>query len=1108
MKKMYVTLAAREKCYLYAAFLLLFFCNFHSTAQEITPELTVIHGKVTDVAGTPIIGASVFEVNSKRGTQTDIDGNFSLSVLPDAQLRISYIGYNPQEVKAENNMIITLKENENLLDEIVVVGYGQQKKVNLTGAVSSIDIGKNLDGRPQQDLSKALQGTVPGLSVTNSQGGINSEPTLSIRGLGTLSNSAQSAPYILVDGVPMDDISFLNTQDIQSISVLKDAASSSIYGARAAFGVILITTKSAKKTDRITISYSNNFAWDSPTYLPDYPNVPTQIRALSQANKRAGLENELFGMYLDTMLPYAEAWERQNGGKKSGYREMRPYKSMDDVGDYFVNADGTGAMYYADWDVRKIMFKDWSPSMSHNISIQGSGEKADYYVSFGYNDKEGVLKFNTDKLKKYTVSSNINFNITDNLQSGIRINYSDKTYTQPNTRRSTYTYLWRWGSFFGPYGTINGIDARNDIAYLKNAAEAKDKTTFTKISVYLKALVTKDLTINADYTYDITNRNYSEPGYPVTFYNTWGGNISSPVTIDNNTGTYMYELNTQVTKWTLNIYGNYKYTFGNEHHLNVMLGGNGESELYKSFWAKRTNLYSTDYPQINLTYGTQTTNSSASHWSAAGYFGRINYDWNGIWLIELNGRYDGSSRFPKNDHWAFFPSVSAGYRFSEEEYFEKIKNKVINNGKIRLSYGEIGNQAVGNYMFLSTITPILPSSTYWLDADGNKIAALSMPTYIDPELGWERIQTFDAGIDLGLFNDKITVTFDWYQRTTRDMLAPGQAMPGILGTTAPYTNSGTLRTRGWELCLALRHKFGDWDTYATFNLSNATTKVTKWNDSSRLLNSYYSGMTYGDIWGFETERYFTEDDFNADGTYKDGIASQSALEQGSFHYGPGDIKFKDLNGDNVISGGKGTAENHGDLKVIGNFMPRYEYSFHLGTAWHGFDIDCFFQGVGKRSQWTQSAFVMPFMRGADALYANQTRYNYYDYENGIYYINQSNDYPRMYPGNSGFGTISVLQRGNHNFYPQTRYLVNMAYLRFKNITIGYTIPNELVKKAYLSKIRIYFSATNICNLIKKSKYPIDPEINTSESSTDLANGTWGRVAPITKTVSFGLQATF
>ena len=321
MKKMYYSIKPKSvdqlRRFLFLTLILFSLGTFNALSQD---SLINSSGKVTDEQGEPIIGASILELGTTRGTQTDINGDFSLNTTPNATLRISYIGYTTQEVKVGPDLTIVMKENTKALDEIVVVGYGQQKKVNLTGAVNTVDIGKNLEGRPQQDLSKALQGTVPGLSVVNSQGGINSSPTLSIRGIGTLSNNAQSAPYILVDGVPMEDISFLNTQDIQSISVLKDAASSSIYGARAAFGVILITTKSAKKVDRITINYSNNFAWDSPIYLPNYPDVPSQIRALSQANRRAGLENELFGMYLDTMLPYAEAWKEQNNGRKANYR--------------------------------------------------------------------------------------------------------------------------------------------------------------------------------------------------------------------------------------------------------------------------------------------------------------------------------------------------------------------------------------------------------------------------------------------------------------------------------------------------------------------------------------------------------------------------------------------------------------------------------------------------------------------------------------------------------------------------------------------------------------------------------------------------------------------
>ena len=1084
------------------------FCGtFFSFAQASQDSLISISGHAFDETHQPIIGASVLELGSSRGTLTDIDGRFALHTRPHATLRISYIGYDSQEVKAVNGMSVCLKESSTALDEIVVVGYGQQKKVNLTGAVSSVDVARNLEGRPLQDVSKALQGTAPGLSVVNSQGGINSEPSLSIRGVGTLSNNAQSAPYILVDGVPMQDISFLNTQDIQSISVLKDAASSSVYGARAAFGVILITTKSAKKVERITVGYSSNFAWQSPTTLPSYPDVPTQLRALSAANHRAGIENELFGMYLDDMLPYAEAWYKQNNGKKSGYREMRPFSHWDDVGDYYVAPDGSGAMYYADWDVRRIMFRRFTPASSHNLSLQASSEKANLHTSFAYNSKDGVLRFGTDHLKKYVVNSTLTYHIAPWLQSDLRFAYSSKQYSHPNTRRSTYTYLWRWGSFFGPYGTINGVDTRTDIAYLSQAATATQRTSFTRLYALVKATPLQHLTINSDFTVDITHTISSSPSFPVSFYDTWGGNLSTPTTLYSGSGTSIYEAASKDTKWTFNIYALYSRTLARDHNLSVMLGANAESLISHSFWAQRVGLYSTDSPQLNLAYGSSTLGSNASQWSAAGYFTRINYDWRGIWLAELNARYDGSSRFPSHHHWAFFPSASFGYRFSEEQYFAALKS-VVNNAKLRLSYGEIGNQAVGDYMFLSTISPISLGSTYWLDSDGNKVVAFSAPTYVDSALSWERISTLNLGIDISLFSDKVSLSFDWFQRTNNRMLAPGKAMPATLGVSAPYTNSGSLRTRGWELSLALRHRFHHVNTYASFLISDAFTRVTRWNNESSLLNSYYSGMNYGDIWGFVTDRYFTPSDFLPDGSYAPGIASQTSLEQDSFHYGPGDIKFKDINGDGVINGGKGTASDHGDLVVIGNSLPRYEYSFHLGADWHGFDIDCFFQGVGRRSQWTQSAFVMPFMRGADALYAHQTHYNYYDATTGTYHILQSNDYPCLYPGNTDYGTISVLLRGNHNFYPQTRYLVNMAYLRFKNITLGYTIPQSITSRAHISKARIYFSAENLCNIIKRSKYPIDPEVNTSQSGTDLANGTWGRTAPITRTISFGLQATF
>ena len=388
--------------------------------QQQTSNITVT---IVDSKGEPIIGANVVQKGTTNGTITDVEGKATLSIKPGSTIQVSFVGYQTQEIKVTKDMRITLKDDNELLDEVVVVGYGTQKKANLTGAVSSVDVAKTMEGRPQSDVMKALQGAVPGLTITNNSGDINASASIEIRGVGSINGTLK--PLYIVDGVSMSDISFLNPEDIEDISVLKDAASASIYGSRAAGGVIMIKTKTAKNKDRVSIKYSNNFSWSNATYLPDYGSVPSQIQALSQANKRAGLANELFGMYLDTMLPYAEAWEQQNGGKKAGYREMRPFQSWSDVGDYYVNPDGSGAMYYANWDVQNIMFQT-APAQTHNLSVSGSTGKANYYLGFGYTDKEGQMNFNPDQLQRYNVNANFNVALNDWLETGFRFNFVNK----------------------------------------------------------------------------------------------------------------------------------------------------------------------------------------------------------------------------------------------------------------------------------------------------------------------------------------------------------------------------------------------------------------------------------------------------------------------------------------------------------------------------------------------------------------------------------------------------------------------------------------------------------------------------------------------------------
>lgn len=1078
-------------------------------AQKAT---MTISGTVKDENGAPLVGANVMERSTTRGIVTDIDGKFTLKVAPGSTIIFSYLGYSTVEQKAASNMDIVLKEDNALLDELVVVGYGQQKRANLTGAVSTVNVDKDLVAKPQMDVAKSLQGIVPGLSVINTQGGIDAQPKLTIRGVGTLSNNETSSPYIIVDGIPTEDLTLINPNDIESVSVLKDAASTSIYGSRAAFGVILITTKGGAK-DKVSVNYTNNFSWGTPSILPDYADVPSQLEAMMEVNRNAGTSNpELFGMYFNqpisapgtdlngkTMIDLAKLWQQQHGYKKDDqYRNLRPYQSLSDVGDYYLDPATGKALFYADWDVVGINYRDWTPSQSHNINVNGTSGRTSYYLSFGYDKKEGVLAANPDELHRYNVTANIQSGVTDWLTVGARFQYTDRTYTKPNPTETPYQYMWRWGSFFYPYGMIDGVDLRSPYALLKAAADDETHTKFTRMTGYLKANIIDGLTLNADYTY--TNRNVfvDEVRSPVYGYNTWG-TVDAPSMYSSSS--YVYQDSRYNNRWALNVYANYEFNFG-KHNFNVMAGGNAEGGTYRMHYSQRRDLTNVNLPELNLASGEQLVGSEHSHWGTAGYFARINYNWNEIWLLELNGRIDGSSSFPANDRWAFFPSGSVGYRFSQEKYFEPLRD-IISNGKLRASFGEIGNEAVGNNMYIQTIGN--PSSSYWLDAKGSRLTMYDLPKMVSETLTWERIQTADIGLDLGFFNNSLNVTFDWYQRKTLDMLAPGTVLPDVLGADAPYGNNGSLRTRGWELSASWNKQFGDFNVYVSGNVSDFKTVVTEWNNPTGILSDYFSGKVYGDIYGFETDRLFTEDDFTWDAQgnrtgYAPGVANQDGLVgSGNFQYSPGDTKYKDLNNDGKIDGGKGTTSDMGDLKVIGNSTPRFQYGFRLGGSWKGIDIDMYFQGVGKWSQWSTGAFVMPFSRGADGIYENQMDYWTPD--------NTDAWWPRLYPGNGVSGTVSGVATGAYNFYPQSKYLIDRSYLRFKNLTVGYTLPQNLTKKWYIEKLRVYFTAENLCELINNSFAPVDPEIDSSEVSGN-GNGTWGRITPMMRTISCGLQLTF
>ena len=1116
----------------------------------------VIQGSVLDENNEPVIGASVVQKGVRtNAVATDAFGNFKIRVPKGATLEVSYVGYQTMDIKAADGMTIYLQPTTEMLNEVVAVGYGTQKRANLTGAVSTVDVARTMESRPVADVTKALQGAVPGLTITSTSGDINSSSGIRIRGVGSLTNGRASSPLIVVDGVPVDNLDFIDPNDIQDISVLKDAASAAVYGARASFGVILITTKAAAKQDKVSVSYSANFAWSTPTVLPNFvSSVEDAYASLQPYYRGLGSNKSVVGdMLYSEMIPWFEKWYEQHGDRYDRIVALQPYQDENNIGDYRI-VDGK-IIRYADWDMNETVYR-WAPQQKHNVSLEGTSGRTQYRLSFGYDGRENMMRYEPEKLSQYMVNANISTGITDWLKAGTRISFTQRDYKEPNTPSNTLQYAMRWAPFVSNWGTMTdpetGIERyfQNTLSERILAPTDRTRTRQTRLQAWLQAEIIKGLTLNADFTYDFRSAD-TKASWAVQETWAWGGipwMVNTWPTPENGLTaqdrTLVRGRKNDMDRWTTNVFATYAKTFNQAHNLKVMAGFTAERYTYDNLYAQHKGRYDLDLIDLDLTYGAQasdfTITGGSGHSATAGFFGRVNYDFMNRYLVEANLRYDGSTRFPANKQWAVFPSFSAGWRFSEEPFFKPV-SEWWSNGKLRASYGHLGNENVGTNVFISTITPG-NQNVNWVNASGTKLNGAKMPTLVNNSLTWERVVTTDVGVDLGFLNNSLNVTFDWFNRETRDMLAPGMPLPSTLGASAPTENAGTLRTNGWELSVNWNHSFGDWDVWATASIGDAKSKVTKWaNNANKVLYSYYygeggyrfyEGQTYGDIWGFEVDRYFEKSDFSgqdANGIwqYAQGVADQSYLEykKGSFHFGPGDVKFVDRNGDGVINDGDpnmvdadgnkipvGTLANHGDLKVIGNAMPRYEYSFRLGAAWKGFDIDLFFQGVGKRAMWVTSNFVQPFAQSNSGLFEHQTSYNsYVTDENGKiidYIIDQNNKYPNLTTGDMGYNDLmtNTCHQGWNNFTCNDRYIVNMAYLRMKNITLGYTLPASLTTKAYIQKARIYFSAENPFFIYNGAgKFKLDPEVHGGVSEGLYG---FGRNHPTMKSYSFGLQVTF
>jgi len=1087
-------------------------------AIQVMGQDRVVTGKIIDQDGAPILGVSIQIQGTSQGTITNNDGNFSISVDgPNAILMFSYVGMTRQEITVGSNTVIdvTMLVDSETLDEVVVVGYGTMQKENLTGAVASVDVAVAIEGKPIGDVAKSLQGVVSGVTITYENGNLNQEPNIKLRGYGSVNGS--SDPLILIDGVE-GRLSDVNPESIAKISVLKDAASSSIYGARAAFGVILVTTKEGQ-SGRTVVNYSNNFAWSTPIWNIEHAHMEELMEAIHVgAFRNNGGAPFAFGMGGTDWREKSVAWENQYGylGSSMTDETMMEGRDFEVIGGQFYS--------YRSWDVFGQILNDNAFSQTHNVSVSGGSDKVRYNLSYRYNAKEGVYKVNTETMDRHNLNFNVSADLTDWATVNFRSMYSKKIYEEPfNYRTDGLGYLFyalRWPSNF-PYGTADGsyfgapegTSFIGPIGFLREANRNRNERDYSKqtieavFDVLDRATQKIDFTANFSYAHsgDVNHTkggsipmiNWWSQGNPPEFdplyYSTTGSrNTTNYTTIKN-------EL------YSANAYANYTNTSLEGHTFNVLLGSNIEKNEYLNIYSNRPFLLDPNLPELALATGDPTVDNSKVNWSVLGFFGRMNYNFQNKILLEFNGRLDGSSRFPAGDRYAFFPSFSAGYKISEEDYASFLEGAGINNLKLRTSWGQVGYQDVGQFAFISTLGN---STANWI-VNSALETTFTNPTAVSPSLTWETIETLDFGIDIGLFKNKVELIFDWFQRTNKDMLGPGAQLPGVFGASVPQVNSGEMQTKGWELTLNFKHRFSDdLNVYFSGVLYDATAEITKWNNETGILSDFYSGKKIGEIWGFESNRLFQAGDFDGSGNLLEGIPIQDPnMYSTAFNLGPGDTKYEDQNGDGFVDNGAYTVEDHGDLVVIGNSTPRYEYGLRAGGNYKWFDFSIFFQGIGKRDYWAQGNVALPAFHYS----------NIFAYQEDFWSENNTDAfYPRPFTSNLAnylnnqrdVGQLTLAGytrlRGINNYVPSSRYLQDMTYIRLKELTIGFTLPTSITERVKIQLLRIYFSAYNLWEHIG-SYIPVDPESQTTASTGFVS---YGNDLPISRSYSFGLQITF
>ncbi|MGN1211484.1 MAG: SusC/RagA family TonB-linked outer membrane protein [Candidatus Cryptobacteroides sp.] len=939
------------------------------------------------------------------------------------------------------------------LDELVVVGFAQQKKVNLTGSVSQVNMDEVIGDRPLTSVGAALQGAIPGLTVSGSS--YPGQPkSLNIRGVVSINGGS---PLILIDNVE-GDIDSINPEDIESISVLKDAASAAIYGARAAGGVILITTKHPEKNRRFSLDYSFNIGFENCISHPVQASLDDYIAAYREAgfssqywagNGQLDRWQELLGLYRQGTLEgvYPNGIFRDEDGSVYYLKES----------DVIGNALETGVLN------------------NHNISLSGGTDRISYRLSGNFSHENGPMAGSKDAFTRASLNAFISADVTDWFTQEANIFYTVRRRSEIlTTFRSPYTTkLISWyPEGYMPKEIIGTeedvlIDTPRNACLYQPASSGETSTPRIALKSVFRPL--KGWSIIAEYTYQRKDSSFKSYTGQITVADPQLGVKPYPASGQD---VYRSDISKDIYS-ALNVYTSYERSI-KDHNLGVMIGYNQESDSYSYINNSVLGQAVTTVPSLQGGNGTKTMKDGISEYSILGVFGRLTYNYKGRYLVELNARYDGSSKFPKVNRFGFFPSVSAGWRLSDEPFMRWMR-PAVNNLKFRASYGSIGNQNIAPYGFIASMG--VNESNVWLDK-GNLVSVITTPGLIRANYTWETVRTFDVGLDFNAFRDRLYLVFDWYSRVTSGMLGDGVELPAVVGASAPLQNVSDMKTNGWELSVGWRDHVGDFGYRIGFNLYDHRSWITKYNNSSNNLNYYYNGKMLGEIWGYEYAGYYTIDDFDADKA-KTGVW---VLKEGipmidGYTVKPGDVKFADFDNNHTINAGSNTLDDPGDRKVIGNSTPRYEFGANIGFSWKGIDLGIMLQGVGKRDCILPTEAVFPF--GASdrieyqfsAVYANQTDYwraKSYDPESPDYMVAANPDaaLPRIY---------GQLENSVSNRRASDRFIRNASWLRIKNVTLSYSFPQPLLARTkVIQGIRLYASVENLATFSSLPK-GYDPE---------------------------------